>query len=319
MRGRFWFSGCAALAAMGITLSTASAQIAYGVNAEGNLFSFDLASPSNVTTVGPVGFVPEGIDFRPGTSTLYALDVGPNTTQLYTVDIATGASTPVGAGFASSGPGYNLTGNSSYGFDFNPTTLQADNSMRIRLVATNNTNLRLNSATGQIALVDGNLAFGNGSAPFISGAAYINNQPAMGGTTALYDMDSRNNELLLQNPPNDGVVSTVGPFGFGISNVQAGIGFDIYTTPGDADPTIGGDAGWAVFKRPDAPIGGPLGAYLLYTVNLGTGATTNGALVGPAASPFDFDGGFAILPIIPEPSTAGLLAITAAVMLRKRR
>jgi len=286
----------------------------YGVNAAGTLFRFDLATPANVTTLGPVGFVPEGIDFRPSTNTLYAIDVGPNTTQLYTLDVSSGAATAVGAGFTSSGIGYDITGsNLKFGFDFNPTTLQLDTSMRIRLVATNNSNMRLNSSTGLIAGIDTNLQFAIGSSPFVDAAAYINNNATVGGTTALYDMDSRNDELLLQSPPNAGTVTTVGSFGIGPSDALSGIGFDIYTTPGNADATIGGDFAYAVYQRPDAPLGGPLGSYLLYSVNLATGATTNSASVGPAATPFDFVGGFAIAPLpIPEPSTLILFAAACA-------
>jgi len=197
-----------------------------------------------VTTIGPVGFVPEGIDFRPSSSSLYAIDIDANTSQLYTIDIGTGAATPVGSGFNSTGAvggfSYDLTGNQTFGFDFNPRTLAVDGSMRIRLVGTNNTNLRLDSSTGQIANVDGNLQFANGNSPFVDGAAYINNIANQATIpTTLYDMDSRNDQLLIQNPPNPGTVAFVGPFGVTV-DANRNIGFDIYTTPGDADPTIGG-------------------------------------------------------------------------------
>lgn len=274
-------------------------QTAYGVNFSGTLFRFNVNDPGTVTPIGPVGFVPEGIDFRPGTNTLYAIDIGPNVTQLYTLNINTGAPTSVGAGFASAGVNYDLTGNQQFGFDFNPKTLQPDDSMRIRLVSTNNTNLRLNSSTGQISNVDGNLAFGNGSSPFVDAAAYINNIPQAGGTTALYDLDSRNDALLLQNPPNAGTVSQVGPFGF---DAFSGMGFDIYTTPGDSDPTIGGDTGYAVVQP--VPANDGLATYFLYDVNLATGALSNPMTVGSVMAPFDFVGGFAV---VPEPSSVCLL------------
>jgi hypothetical protein len=328
---RHIYRASCALVALSLLAGTGPAARAitgYGVNSAATLFSFDVDAPAVVTTLGAagaVGFVPEGIDFRPGTSTLYAIDVGPNTSQLYTIDITTGVATTVGAAFTSSGVvngvNYNLGVGQSFGFDFNPTTLQADGSMRIRLIATNNSNLRLNSSTGQVAAVDGNLAFAGGSSPFADAAAYINNNAAtMGGTTALYDMDSRNNALLLQSPPNNGTVATVGTnFGVGI-DAQEGIHFDIFTTLGSVDTSIGGDRGLAVFKRPDAPQGGvtPVGSYLLYDVNLGTGVTTMGRVVGPAATPFNFDGGFAVLPI-PEPTGFALALVACAMGLRRRR
>jgi hypothetical protein len=290
--------------------STAHAQLGFGVNSAGTLFRFDVDSPSVVTELGSVGFVPEGIDFRPGTGTLYAIDIGPNTTQLYTINVNNGLATAVGAGFASSGANYDLRGNQNFGFDFNPKTLQADNSMRIRLVSSGRQNLRLNSSTGLIAGVDTNLSFANGNSPFVEAAAYINNLPQQGGTTALYDLDQRNNALLLQSPPNAGTVSTVGPFGVTISETLRNMSFDIFTPLGDADLTTGGDFGFAVIQRPEVPINGPLGAYLLYDVNLNTGAITNGALVGPANAPYDFDGGFAVAPI-PEPGSVVFCGVAA--------
>src|SRR5215204_2548089 len=113
------------------------AQTGFGVNANGNLFSFDVTLPGSIpiNTIGNLGFTPEAIDFKPGTNTLYAIDVGATTTQLYTVNISTGLATPTSSNFPSVGADYNLTVNQRYGFDFNPSTLQADNSMRIRLIA----------------------------------------------------------------------------------------------------------------------------------------------------------------------------------------
>jgi hypothetical protein len=296
----------------------AAAQTGYGVDANFTLFSFDVTAPATSTTIGNVGFLPEAIDFRPGTNQLYAIDVGVTTTQLYTINIANGAATPVGAGFATVGVDYDLSGNQSFGFDFNPKTLQADTSMRIRLISTNGENLRLNSNTGLVAAVDGDLSISpSGASPFTDAAAYINNVPEVGGTTILFDMDIRNNSLYTQSPPNNGTMNLVGAFGATINNVQRGIGFDVYTDPLSVDATIGGDTAYAVLERPDAPINGPLGAYLLYNVNLATGAITGGALVDVGRN---FDGGFAILPGVPEPSTFALAALAAvAGIVRQRR
>ena len=296
----------------------------YGVTANGTLFRFDVDSPATVTTIGNLGVVPEAIDFRPLTAaqaaagavpTLYAIDVGPNTTQLYTVNTATGAVAPVGAAFPSAGAGYSLF-NQSIGFDFNPRTLAADGSIRIRVTATNGANLRLNSDTGQIAAVDTALAFaGTGNAPFLDASAYINNAVATdpaAGTTTLFGIDTRNDVLVIQNPPNAGTLNTVGPLGATV-DATAGVGFDVFTTPGSTDDTIGGDRGLAVLERPDAPVGGPLGAYLLYDVNLATGQITNGRLVGGG---IDFTGGFAV---VPEPVAGALLLVPSAALLRRRR
>jgi hypothetical protein len=298
------FSG--AVAAMLFAAGICQAQIGYGVNAAGTLFRFNVNSPATVTTIGNVGFVPEGIDFRPSSNILYGIDIGPNTSQLYTININNAAATPVGAGFTSTGGGYNLIGNQTFGFDFNPTTLQGDGSMRIRLVSSGGSNLRLNSSTGAVAAADSPLLIGTNS-PFVDAVAYTNNTANMAtGTTTLYDMDSRNDSLYTQNPPNNGTLNLVGPWGVAIDG-NAPVHFDILTPPGTSN-----NFGYAVYRRPDAPIGGPLNAYLLYDVNLNSGATTNGRLVGPAATPFSFEGGLAVL-AIPEPSTLALVGICIAL------
>lgn len=309
----------AVAAIAGVVVPTCSllAQLGYGVNASGGLFNFNLANPSAaVFNVGNLGFVPEGIDFRPGSNTLYAINVGPTTTQLYTVSITTGAATPIGAGFPSTVAGsYDLAAGTSFGFDVNPTTLQGDGSIRIRLVSNNGQNLRLHSATGLVAAVDTAL---NPGSPTVDASAYINSNAAtIGGTTALYALDFTTDSLLLQNPPNAGTLALVGSFGVGF-NALANTSFDILTAAADADVGIGGDTGYAVLRRPDAPLGGPFGQWMIYNVNLGTGSMTSGALVGIAGGnpSADFTGGLAV--IIPGPASVTLLALGALVLRRRR-
>ena len=292
---------CAAVFALA---AAAQAQTGYGVNSNGTLFRFDVNNAGTVNVIGStLPFVPEGIDFRPGTSTLYALDVGPATTQLYTINIVTGVATPVGDGFPSEVTGqpsgnYSLL-SATIGFDFNPRTLQADGSVRIRVVASNGTNLRLNSDTGEVAAVDTPLDYpaadpNAAATPMVDAAAYINSArstDAAGGTTTLYVMDFGTDDLSTQNPPNAGQLNTVGPFGASV-NANSGIGFDIATDPASVDDGIGGDRAYAVLSRPDAPTGNE-GAYLLYDVNLSTGQITGGRLVGGGEA--NFTGGFAVL------------------------
>jgi hypothetical protein len=300
-----------ALVATLLLTSICRAQTGFGVDAQGNLFSFDITAPGPIPTtpIGNLGFVPEGIDFKPGTNTLYAIDVGSPNTQLYTVDINTAVATPTSSNFPTVAAGYNLT-SQRIGFDFNPSTLNGANIL-IRIVATNNDNLRVNSVDGTLAVIDSDVNIGGDSA-FVDGIAYINNIPNSGTfATTLYDMDSRNRSLFIQNPPATGNLTLVGPFLAVSETIDPGIGFDIFTNPADVDPTTAGDSGYAVLKRPSTNSG----VYLLYQVNLNTGAIFNGKNVNQGGNPADFTGGFAIAPLpIPEPAALTLLALALVAL-----
>jgi hypothetical protein len=322
VRRRAAMDRVSALRSLGAFLLLASsdpagaALTAYGVTGNGNLFRFDPDSPGTATTIGNMGITPDAIDFRPlapgeTDPVLYAIDVGPVIAQLYTVDRTTAAVTSVGPGFPTVGAGYSLL-DATIGFDFNPRTLQADNSQLIRLVAGNGTNLRLNSDTGGVAAVDVMLAFaGAGGAPRVDAVAYINNNvatTAAGGTTALYDLDHGEDDLYTQNPPNNGTLNSVGAFGVTIDG-DPNMAFDIYTDPFSIDETIGGDRGLAVFRRG--------GAYMLYDVDLANGATTGGRLVDGG---IDFTGGFAVAPDpIPEPGVLAMGLLTMGASMRRGR
>ena len=295
-----------AIAALSVSTNDVQAQTGYGVTANGSLFRFDVNSPATITTIGNLGIVTDAIDFRPGTGVLYGVDVGPTTSQLYTINPNTAAVTPVGPGFPSvvaGAAGYNIA-DQTIGFDFNPRTLQADGSIRIRLVASRTANLRLNSDTGLVAAVDTPLAYSVVGAPGVDAVAYTNSGASTaGGLTTLFGIDITADNLVRQGgvdgtpSPNGGLLTTIGPFGVTI-NGQANVGFDIFST--GTDDTNADDLAYAVFTRPDAPVGDP-GRFLLYDVSLATGATTNGRLVGASV---DFAGGFAV---IPEPSSFALL------------
>lgn len=325
-RSNFRRGLAAAAAVVVVSAGTAPAQqvTGFGVTGNGVLFRFDTATPNAVTTIGNLGIVPEAIDFRPlsaaqiasgDTPTLYAIDVGPTTTQLYTVNTQTAAVTPVGSGFPSffvNGASYDLR-NQGIGFDFNPTTLQGDGSIRIRVTASGGSNMRLNSNTGGIAAIDTPLQYAAGDpntgAPSVDGSAYINSNvavPAGGGTTTLYGIDFRTDDLVTQVPPNAGTLNTVNAAGLGV-DADSGIGFDVFTDPGSTDSTIGGDRAFAVMRTAGSQL------YQLYDINLATGAATNPRAVGGG---LDFGGGFAV---VPEPAAAALLMIPVAALLRRRR
>ena len=84
--------------------------------------------------------------------------------------------------------------------------------------------------TGAVT-VDGNLAFAAGDVnastnPTVTAAAYTN---AIAGATAtqLFDIDAALDVLTLQNPPNNGTLTTIGKLGIDVDSLA---GFDIVST-----------------------------------------------------------------------------------------
>jgi hypothetical protein len=165
-----------------------------------------------------------GIDFRPATGQCYGLGYNATTgeAQLYTIALNTGMATAVGAAPFQ----LDLGNGANVGFDFNPTV------DRIRVVAANNTNYRLNPITGALAATDANLNFAAGDVnqgmdPFIGAAAYTNSFNTA-TTTVLYGFDEMLGLLVTQVPPNNGTLNTVGLAGIILNPTDASSDIDIY-------------------------------------------------------------------------------------------
>lgn len=151
-----------------------------------------------------------GIDVRPATGNLYGLsDAG----KLYTINLSSRQATEV------STLSETFEAGTMSGVDFNPV---AD---RLRLTGSNGQNFRVNVDTGEVTL-DGTLSSTDGSTPSVTASAYTNSTEATPETTMLYNLDSGSNSLVLQDPPNDGVLTSVGAVGFDIGDVA---GFDIFS------------------------------------------------------------------------------------------
>lgn len=165
------------------------------------------------------------IDYRPANGLLYGIDTS---NSLYVIDTLTGVAAEV------SRLDMIFSGGSRSGFDFNPVV------DRLRLTGNNDQNLRVNVDTGEV-IKDGKLAYAeddanSGQNPSITASAYRN---AFAGTetTALYGIDSKLDVLVLQNPPNDGTLQTIGKLGANFAEVA---GFAIFTDGTDDDsPNIG--------------------------------------------------------------------------------
>lgn len=176
-----------------------------------------------------------GIDFRPRNGALYGVT---NQNRLITINTANGQVAQVGSALSP------MIDGAAVGFDFNPLV------DRIRLVTNTGQNLRLHPDLGTVVATDGML---NPNDPNVTGAAYTNN---FDGTTStlLYVVDSESNMLMVQDPPNDGVLVARGPLGIMIGDSN---GFD-----------IGGftDNAYGIFT-----VGTTTG---LYSINLSSGQAT---------------------------------------------
>ncbi|MEG3839561.1 DUF4394 domain-containing protein [Microcoleus sp. herbarium14] len=193
-----------------------------------------------------------GIDFRPANGLLYGLG---SSNRLYAIDPVTGAASQVGSGQFAVG----LTPGAA-GLDFNPTV------DRIRFVNQSGQNGRLNPDTGAIVdsdtltggiQLDGNLAYAAGdrnfgNSPAAAGAAYVNNFAGATSTT-LFVIDSNSDVLVRQDPPNNGVLNTIGSLGIDAGTV---LGFDIRSVGGNETALAAIDVG---------------GVSSLYNINLTTG------------------------------------------------
>lgn len=147
------------------------------------------------------------IDFRPATGQLYGVS---NMSRLFVINPITGFARAL-----TTTPFTPAIAGTTVGLDFNPTV------DRIRLVTATGQDLRLNPETGTVAAVDGPI---NGvSGAMITEVAYTNNK-AGATTTTLYDIDPATDRLYIQNPPNNGTLTDVGPLGLDITGAA---GFDI--------------------------------------------------------------------------------------------
>jgi hypothetical protein len=264
------------------------AHIFYGVTPGENLVTFDSTTPGVFNSFVSISGLQSGeslvgLDFRPNGGTLYAIG---STSRMYTINTMTGAATQVGiaGSFALNG--------SRFGVDFNPVP------DRLRVTSNLDQNLRLNPSNGALGAIDGSLAYAVGDTNFgtnpnVVASAYTNSFMGAASTT-LYDIDSNLDILVTQNPPNNGVLNTVGALGVDFSEVSD---MDIYF-----------DGQNYAFASTNI-VGGPSS---FYSLNLQTGAAT---LVGQFSGTVNL---IAAQPV-PEPATMLALGAGALALLRRRK
>jgi hypothetical protein len=308
-------AGAAVTAALSpVAFAQGSPTVLVALTMGGDLVRFNSAAPSAVAGRVRVsglaaGDTLVGIDYRPANKQLYAVG---SSGRLYTLNPLTGAA--AAAAPAALNPAPNGT---AFGVDFNPVP------DRLRLVSDTGQNLRINVDTAEVT-VDGALAYAAGdrsagAAPRIVAAGYTNSVAGATSTT-LYVVDSTRDILATQNPPNEGVLNTVGPLGIDTSDMT---GFDVAPE---------GNVAYAALTAPSART-----ASTLYAIDLATGAARQMGQIGggqpirglavaldPAAVPvgpgalLPATGGFA--PAIPAASfaAAALLSLAGVWSVRRR-
>jgi hypothetical protein len=255
-----------ALAALAILLPTSASATfrklqVFGLTADQQLIRFREDRVRSHRAVGPVTNLSGdtsllGIDFRPANGALYALG---NAGGIYTLDVETAEATFVSQ-LNLNGQPLALSG-ASFGIDFNPTV------DRLRVVSDTGQNLRINVDTGA-ATVDGGLNFpGVAPAPTtpatgVTAVAYTNNDADAATGTTLFDLDSANDQVVIQLPPNAGNLTPTGKLG---QDVAPDGGFDIWS---DVD-----ESGRSVAVRALAAL--TTDASRLYEIDLLTGQATN--------------------------------------------
>ena len=216
---------------------------------DNTLISFATDDPATADSISVTGVegVLLGIDSRPADGQIYGISTANN---IYTIDPDSGEATYI------STLDTPFEGGTISGFDFNPV---AD---RLRLVGDNDQNFRINVDTGEVT-VDGTLAFAEGDLnegvnPNVTAAAYTNSVDGT-ETTELYDIDTLLNTLVLQDPPNDGILQSMGDLGVDFDTLG---GFDIVSSPN------GDNAAFAVSNS------------TLYSVDLDTGVASSIGEIG---------------------------------------
>jgi hypothetical protein len=171
-----------------------------------------VTSTVNISGAGPV----LGIDVRPADGMLYGVT---SDGSIVTIDLASGKAT------MKSKLSEPWARSAAVTFDFNPV---AD---RLRLMSAEGVSWRINVDDGKV-IVDGSHKYKDamaGKAPRVVAGAYTNSFKDT-KATALYNIDAATNTLVLQAPPNDGVLGTVGPLGI---TVNGPVAFNIVSSGAD--------------------------------------------------------------------------------------
>jgi hypothetical protein len=216
------------------TAFSARAETIVAVTSGNRLLFVDSASPGTVSkTVTIMGLMSgerlHGIEFRPSAGILYAL----GETDIYRINTDTGAAHPVYPFDYFVPPD-----GTRFGFDFDPTHHRTDPLFEgdmMRVTSDTDKNLRFHPSIISYSFADADLHYAAtdahaGADPNVVGSAYTNSFSGS-RATVLYDIDSNLDILTIQDPPNSGMLHTVGPLGVDTTD---NVGFDISGSTGVA-------------------------------------------------------------------------------------
>jgi hypothetical protein len=205
----------------------------FAITVSNKLISFNRDAPATIRTNVAVSGLQSaetllGIDFRPTDGLLYAVG---SSGRIYTINTATGAATvksTLAADAADTTLPFTALAGTDFGVDFNPV---AD---RLRVVSNTGQSLRINVDSGATT-TDG--AINGGAANTVTASAYTNSFAGTSSTT-LYALDTTNDTLYVQNPPNNGTLSL--PVALGVDAGAAnGMDIDAATNTAYAVLTVG--------------------------------------------------------------------------------
>ena len=205
----------------------------FAITVSNKLVSFNRDAPTTIRTSVAVSGLQSaenllGIDFRPTDGLLYAVG---SSGRIYTINTATGAATvksTLAADATDTTLPFTALAGTDFGVDFNPV---AD---RLRVVSNTGQSLRINVDSGATT-TDG--AINGGTANNVTASAYTNSFAGTASTT-LYALDTTNDTLYVQNPPNNGTLSL--PLALGVDAGAAnGMDIDAATNMAYAVMTVG--------------------------------------------------------------------------------
>jgi hypothetical protein len=230
-----------------------------GLMSGNQLVSFASNNPNQVKMMRVTGVDGKllAIDQRPANGLIYGLS---DKSQLYTINPSTGVATLV------SRLAKPLAEDAKVSIDFNPVP------DRLRVVDSNGNNFRINVDTGEVT-TDKPLAYipedpNTGKMPRIAAIAYTNafaGPPSPAGvtppsrTSQMFNLDTKLNALVQQNPPNEGRLKTIGSVEM---NLDSRIGLDIFS------PKMGDNTAFVVSDS------------MLYSINLANGKANSLGSVG---------------------------------------